>query len=467
LILREGYDYDFSRADPATGAHVDPSWCALYETATFADEQGRLGPMLAMSWREDEDGLAWRFRIREGAVFHSGRPCDARAVAEAFSLHADAEASPINAFFWKPVRDVGAEDGEVVVRLHYPCAGLPTLLRSWHAAVHNQEARERLGDAYGREGNIDGTGPFRFRAWKPGELFEVERVDGRARLDGVRWVPLLSESDRAAALDAGEVDCVQNVSFRDRVRLESNPELRVIAFQQSALVYLALDHETAPFGDERVRRAISHALDRDLLAAEIGTPQYGPIPSASPRAEPGVERFNAYDPRLARELLDKAVVRDLRFRARVLEDSVVRHVAELVRAQLHEVGVELELDHVAGFEAFYGSLGEHPEAFVSKWFWPDPVDAIVGFVASWQHDGPNWQRASDPEIDQACLDWQQAPDAAAQDEASARLQLLCAERLPLVPLVAPTAIWAHHERVRGWHPTPTNLYPLYGDVRIG
>ena len=37
-----------------------------------------------------------------------------------------------------------------------------------------------------------------------------------------------------------------------------------------------------------------------FAAAGLGSPQYGPIPSASPRAEPGVERFNRYDPRLAR-----------------------------------------------------------------------------------------------------------------------------------------------------------------------
>ena len=75
-ILREGYDYDFSRADPATGAHVDPSWCAIYETLVVADPEGRLGPMLAESWQADPDGLAWRFRIRPDARFQSGERCD-------------------------------------------------------------------------------------------------------------------------------------------------------------------------------------------------------------------------------------------------------------------------------------------------------------------------------------------------------------------------------------------------------
>ena len=39
-VLREGYENDFSLMDPAVGAHVDPSWCAVFETDTLADASG-------------------------------------------------------------------------------------------------------------------------------------------------------------------------------------------------------------------------------------------------------------------------------------------------------------------------------------------------------------------------------------------------------------------------------------------
>ena len=58
--LREGFDYDFSRVDPASGAHVDPPWCAIYETALVFDEASRPGPMLVDRWRVDNDLLRWR-----------------------------------------------------------------------------------------------------------------------------------------------------------------------------------------------------------------------------------------------------------------------------------------------------------------------------------------------------------------------------------------------------------------------
>lgn len=487
-VLREGYDYDFSRVDPATGAHVDPAWCALHETVTLADPDGRVGPMLADRFSVEDEGLLWRFHIRDGARFHTGRPCDAAAVAAALNLHGDPAESPVNAFFWTAIAAVSAAGDDVLVRLHHPFAGLPALLRSWHSAIHDQELRDRLGDRYGLDAAA-GSGPFTLARWEPGVSMEVRRFDdypgsivpwfqnrGPAYLDGVVWVPLLDEDGRARALEEGAVDCVQNPSLRDVERLRANPDLRVIAFQQSSLAYLALDHETERLGfhDVRVRRAISHAIDRAAIVEHDlyghGWPAYGPIPSASKWYTPEVEEPGRFDPALAERLLDEAgFPRDgegvrLRFTALVLEDATVRRAAATIVGMLDRIGVRLELEPVAGFAAFYGALGSHPEAFISKWFWPDPVDAIVGFVSSWSHGGPNWQRASVPAIDAACRAWQSAPDEGALLRAAHDVQRLSAEHLPLIPLFSPAAVWAHHRRVHGWLPTPTNLYPFYNDA---
>jgi peptide/nickel transport system substrate-binding protein len=486
-VLREGYDYDFSRTDP-TGAHVDPAWCAIYETVTIGGPDGELGPMVAESWRQDpEHENVWRFRVRPGLAFHSGAPCDAEAVAEALRLHGDPVEAPINRFFWRNVAGVRAEGDEVLVELHEPSAGMPRLLRSWHSAVHNQAARRAAGDDFGRT-IADGTGPFKFVESVPGSHLEVARWDGwpgartswesnrdgPAYLDGVRWSPILDDRERAAALERGELDCLQNASLLDVDRLVANPELEVIEFQQSALVYMGVDCETAG-RDVRVRQAISLAIDRQALVdGDLGGhawPAFSPIPSHSRWYAPEVESTGGHDPRAAAQLLDAAGLAPgpdgtrLELETVVVNDAVVRRVAETIRTQLAAVGIRLELTVIPGFEEFYGRLNEHPPAFVSKWFWPEPVDAIVGFVATWGQDGgPNFQRSSDEELDRACRAWELARDDDALGAAARHIQLRAAECLPLVPLLAPAAVWAHHRRVRGWRPNRHDLYPLYGDV---
>ena len=120
---------------------------------------------------------------------------------------------------------------------------------------------------------------------------------------------------------------------------------------------------------------------------------------------------------------------------------------------------------IPAFDEFYGRLNQHPPAFISKWFWPEPIDAIVGFVATWGQDGgPNFQRSSDEALDRACRAWEVARDDEELHAAARDIQLRAAECLPLIPLFSPAAVWAHHRRVRNWRPNRHDLYPLYGDV---
>src|SRR5438874_2016046 len=56
MILREAFDYEFSRLDP-TGDHIDPPSVALYETVLAKGPDWRGHPVLADSWQVSADGL--------------------------------------------------------------------------------------------------------------------------------------------------------------------------------------------------------------------------------------------------------------------------------------------------------------------------------------------------------------------------------------------------------------------------
>ena len=150
----------------------------------------------------------------------------------------------------------------------------------------------------------------------------------------------------------------------------------------------------------------------------------------------------------------------------ILEDATVRRVSETIRQMLERIGDSAEVhDGPWRLADFYARLREHPQAFISKWFWPEPVDAIIGFIASWGRDGgPNFQGSSNAAIDSACHAWEIATTDAAQRVAAAELQRLAVEEVPLIPLFSPAAVWAHHSRVRNWRPNRHDLYPLYGEV---
>src|SRR5690348_13493444 len=81
MVLREAFDYEFSRLDP-TGDHIDPPSVAIYETVLAKGPDWGAHPVLAESWEHSRDGLEWRVRLRPGLRFHSGAPCDAPAVLD-------------------------------------------------------------------------------------------------------------------------------------------------------------------------------------------------------------------------------------------------------------------------------------------------------------------------------------------------------------------------------------------------
>src|SRR5215218_407660 len=113
--LREGYDLDFSKLDPVNTSWYDPAFHALYDSLMIDSPDGELQPNLAESWEVSEDGKTVTFVLKEGGLFHSGRPVTAQAVKELYDAIKDpANASPLGTLF-TPVESIEAVDERTVV----------------------------------------------------------------------------------------------------------------------------------------------------------------------------------------------------------------------------------------------------------------------------------------------------------------------------------------------------------------
>ena len=101
------------------------------------------------------------------------------------------------------------------------------------------------------------------------------------------------DSTRVAALLAGDVDLIEAVPPRDLARIAATPRLRVARQDGTRVMYLALNQGAAredgqrPLADPRIRRALSLAIDRVALAAQVmdGTAQ--PAARLVPPGRPG------------------------------------------------------------------------------------------------------------------------------------------------------------------------------------
>ena len=166
------------------------------------------------------------------------------------------------------------------------------------AASSTWPTRAKLGNDYGKK-VIDGTGPFQFVEWVPGDHVTVKRWDaypgsmtpffknkGKAYLDGIRWRFIQEAASRALAIENGELDALHGPAPQDIDRLKKNGNLTVTQLGEESVWFIGLNFDQLEFGDVRVRQAVSHALDRNAIVEKLvfgyGTTAFGPLPTSDP-----------------------------------------------------------------------------------------------------------------------------------------------------------------------------------------
>lgn len=496
MELREAFDYPLSRLDPFAD-HIDPPSVAVYETLMVKGPDGNAHPGLATSWTISNDGLRWTLRLRDGARFHSGDPCNARAVVEALEALRWGFHGGQQLWYWDPVDTVQPlGDDQIVFALHYPYSRLPSLLWGTHTAIHNERRRAADPEGSGIDW-ADGTGPFRFESYAqerievsrwtdyPGSEADFLRPTGQPVVDRISWITILDPAERVAALEEGSVHCLHGPNYADVARLEQDSRFEVVRFSQASNLYLAPNWEEAGLGfaDLRMRRALSLAIDRERVVREAllgyGAPTIGPISVDGEFYDPAVESARQYDPGRAEAMLDELGWRrsDTGIRQRdgaacsfeciIQDDAIHRAAAEAISNELRAVGVEMRLTPVLTFKGFYEACRTDPDAFINKWLWQDPVDAALGFTATRGNPDPNWQHASVPELDNAYAAWLRASTHDELTAAAAEVQRISAEQLPYIPVVVPHDVWVRSVDVRNWDPAQSILYPFYHRTSVG
>ncbi len=282
--------------------------------------------------------------------FHDGAPCEAADVA--FSLdRARAEGSTnAQAALFAPIDAVEALDPLTVrVRLSRPAGDfLSTLAWGDAAIVSRRSAATNATDPIG-------TGPFRFDHWARGAMIALKRNEiywGRpAQLDAARFVFVPDAAAAYAALLAGDVDGFPDFPAPELLQLvQRDGRFRIAIGASQGETILAINNARAPFTDLRVRRALSHAIDRSAVirAATFGYGQ--PIGAHMAPTHPAyIDLTGAYpyDPARARALLAEAgLPNGFLTRLTLPPTGYARRGGEVIAAQLAAVGVAARIDNM-------------------------------------------------------------------------------------------------------------------------
>jgi len=342
----------------------------IYEGLLEYDFAAQPQPGLAASWQVADDGKSITFQLQKGVKFHDGQPFTSEDVRFTF-MEVLKKVHPRGLVFLAALADVETPDLHTAIfRLTNPA---PYLLMALSAADSPVIPKHVFGQgdirSHPNANKPIGTGPFKLTEWRRGEFIRLDRNPdywqaGLPYLDRVvvRFVP--DASTRTVLLEKGEAHLAgfSTVPYSDARRLAGVASLDVSTrgYQMFSLVEaLAFNTTRAPFDNQKVRQALSYAVDRPFIAEHIyygfATPATGQIHAnlaASGLYNPNVRDYNAPDRiDIANRLLDEAGLprqaNGVRFE--VTLDTTASYgefylrYAEIVQQNFAQVGVKLNL----------------------------------------------------------------------------------------------------------------------------
>src|SRR5262245_32483921 len=287
-----------------------------------------LEPDLAERWEELDD-TTYVFHLRQGVKWHNKPPVNGRElVAEDVKFTYDrflTEPGNADRYLLDAVDRVEVVDRYTVqFLLKEPYVWFLSVLAyprgMWIVAP---EVVQQFGDLKKPETAI-GTGPFLLERYEPNVKTIFKRNpdyyrDGQPYVDGVEWLVIPDESTGLAMYRTGQIDCGPGINWAVR-----QPDLEALKKSHPHLIYqdflsntggvINMRTDMPPFNDVRVRRAISHAIDRQALVEAVwgrGAPSSavarGLVEWSLPIEQLGAgARYYEYDPKEAKRLLAEA-----------------------------------------------------------------------------------------------------------------------------------------------------------------
>ncbi len=240
----------------------------IHGRLTEVAPDGSLIPELAESWEASEDAAEWRFKIRKGVMFHSGKELDTTDVINSINFHrgegSTSAAGPIVA----PIEEISADGDTVVFKLSGGNADFPFILSDYHLTIHPAK-----DDGIDWESG-DGCGSYILKNKNFGVSCAMERNPNHWRddvgfFDSIEMLALVDQNARTTALVSGDVDVIDRVDLKAAGLLGRKPGIKIQSVAGTQHYTFAMDTRADPFSDNNVRQALKYGINRQELVEKI------------------------------------------------------------------------------------------------------------------------------------------------------------------------------------------------------
>jgi peptide/nickel transport system substrate-binding protein len=472
----------------------------VWDTLYGIDAEYRARPQMVEGHTVEDGGLRWTFTLREGLRFHDGEPV--RAADCVASIRRWGARDAMGGRVLALAEEVAArDDRRFTIRLKRPFAMLPdALAKPGSIACFVMPERIAALDPHKPfgQGEVIGSGPFRFRAdeFVSGARVAYERFAGyvprgdgeaaftagpkRALVDRVEWQIIPDPATAASALRAGEVDWWERTTADLHPLLAREPDL-VVALPD-ALGFIATfrpNHLHPPFDNPKLRRALLPAVNQaDFGAAVAGAdPRFwrtgvGVFAPGTPLAtDAGLEAMR-FDLDRARRLVAESGYRGEPVVVLAATDvPAVNAMSEVGADMLRKAGLVVDYQTMDWGSVVRRLNSREPpgrggwNAYFSSWAGLDHINPAGHLVLRGNGRAGFIGWPESPALEALREAWFEASTLEDQKRIAAEIQRQAMEDVPYIPLGQYFLPMAHRRSLRG--ATQPGGIPLFWGVEIG
>jgi peptide/nickel transport system substrate-binding protein len=449
----------------------------MYQGLFYESPTGEALPLLAEGFDLSPDRLVYTIRLRQGVKFHTGQPMTAKDVAYSYNYIREPKNGSPGAGDFAVIQAIDILDDHTIrIALSAPNAALPMTLGNKYGGV----VRAGYFDAPDSKTKLNqasvGTGPFKLVDFKPNSSATLARnpdywEPGVPYVEKVNFVFLPNSASMLVGLRHRRVDLALLSRPQDIKQVEGLPGLVIERWPSLNQKAIDLGSELAPLGDERVRRAIALAVDKEeLMRASIGGlgKVIGTMVAAMQDAW-GVPLLALPNQKVDIDAAKRLLVEaghpngfELTLTT-IIGYDWMDPAAVTLREQLGRIGVRLNIQRT--------ELGVWIKNFQSKQMgftfndWGTVPDPNLLFYRHF-HKAPegadfrNWNHAlASRLLDEGRIE----NDTTKRKEIYAKFQQVLAESVPTIMLFSADHVTVRNERVRNYVQHPTGWY--YGLAR--
>lgn len=441
----------------------------VYDRLTKRDPlTGELSEMLATSWVVGADGAGGYadFTLREGLTFPDGTPFTSATVV------ANIERSKSLTGSGMSVELAGVTDAEALspsvvrVRSAAGAGALPNIFSGPAGMMISENALDNPDLATVPVG----IGMWTLKSFDPAKVTYVKTAN--------YWDPDVQQADelelrlmpddtaRFNAVQSGDLDAT--FIRPSQISAAKNAGLNLFETDGSTTYNFMLNTFSEGLDDPELRKALQLAIDREGIAKSVLGGRCSPTsqifaPSA-PWSDPTV-KVPDYDPKKAKETIADLGYDGLELSLVVSDIDQYRKIAEVIQANLGEVGVSLdiqiapasEIRQIFGIDKSvdightnYG-LETDPSQAVSKAFLPGGIGNPGGF--------------SDPEINQLAADALAIADPDERAKAYQQISAASVDNATSLTICAPQFTWVTTGGIDGFEGAVAGALPEWRDVK--